>query len=136
LVMPDTSNVMTDMYAIHARYTILCFWDFDCGLCQKEMPRLVKWYDSVKGQGIEVYAVEINEADPYKWKQYIIKHNLDFINVADLFHTSNFRHDYDVVSTPMIYVLDEDKHIIGKKIDVGDLNGVLRNDEKKNERKK
>ncbi len=129
IVLPDTANVMKEMYAINARYTILFFWDYDCGLCQKEMPKMIKWYDSIKGQGIEVYAVEINEADPGKWKDYIKAHKLDWINVADLFHTSNFRHDYDVISTPMIYVLDERKYIIAKKIDVGDLNGILRHDE-------
>lgn len=128
LVLPDTSNVMIDLYGVKARYTVLVFWDFDCGLCQKEIPKLVKWYDSIKGQGYQVYAVEINENEPEKWKAYIIKHNLDWINVSDVFHTSNFRHDYDVISTPMIYVLDENKYIIAKKIDVGDLNGILKHD--------
>lgn len=129
LVLPDTSNVMTDMQAIRARYTILFFWDYDCGLCQKEIPKLKKWYDSVKGQGYEVYGVEISEnLDITKWKDFIKTHKLNWINVADIFHTSNFRHDYDVISTPMIYVLDENKVIIAKKIDVGDLDGVLRHD--------
>ncbi|HTB32224.1 MAG TPA: redoxin domain-containing protein [Bacteroidia bacterium] len=136
MVLPDTSNVMIDMESIKARYTVLYFWDYDCGLCQKETPQMIKWYDSIKGEGIEVYAVEINEQDIYKWKQYIIKHKMDCINVSDIFHTSNYRKEYDVISTPMIYVLDENKHIIAKKIDVKDLNGVLRNDEKKNEMKK
>ncbi len=136
IVLPDTSNVMREMYAIHARYTILYFWDYDCGLCQKETPKLIKWYDSIKGQGIEVYAVEINENDITKWKDYIKLHKLDWINVADIFHTSNFRHDYDVISTPMIYVLDEQKVIIAKKIDVNDLNGVLKHDMAKNSGKK
>jgi alkyl hydroperoxide reductase subunit AhpC len=129
LVLPDTANVMTDMEAGNARYTVLIFWDYDCGLCQREIPKLKKWYDSVKGQGYEVYAVEIAEnLDIQKWKEYIRKHNLNWINVADISHTSNFRHDYDVISTPMIYILNEDKRIIAKKIDVIDLNGVLRHD--------
>ncbi len=131
LVLPDTSNVITPFDSIRARYTILYFWDYDCGLCQKETPQLVKWYDSVKTQGIEVYAVQTN-SDVSKWKEYIKKHKLDCINVADIFHTSNFKQEYDVISTPMIYVLDENKYIIAKKIDVKDLNGVLRHDMKKN----
>jgi peroxiredoxin len=136
LVLPDTSNVMTDLYSVKARYTVLYFWDYDCGLCQKETPVMIKWYDSLRAQGVEVYAVEINEAEPVKWKDYIKKHHMDCINVSDLFHTSNFHHEYDVISTPMIYLLDEDKKIIAKKIDVKDLNGVIRNDEKKNEGKR
>ncbi len=129
LVLPDTSNVMTALDSIKARYTIIVFWDYDCGLCQKEIPKLKIWYDSLKGQGYEVYAVEISEnLDAQKWKDYIKAHKLNWINVADIFHTSNFRHDYDVISTPIIFVLDENKHIIAKKIDVGDLNGILKHD--------
>lgn len=127
LVLSDTSNVMTALDSVKAPYTILCFWDYDCGLCQQEIPKLVKWYDSVKaqGSGIQVYCVQIND-DMAKWKDYIRKHKLDWINVADVFHTSNYHHDYDIVSTPMIFVLDENKHIIAKKIDVKDLNGILK----------
>lgn len=136
IVVSDTSNVMTALDSVHARYTILCFWDYDCGLCQQEIPKLVKWYDSIKGQGIEVYAVEINDNEVAKWKEYIKKHKLDWINVSDIFHTSNYHHDYDVISTPIIYVLDENKHIIAKKIDVKDLDGILKHDMKKNEFKK
>lgn len=137
IVLPDTSNVMIAEDSIKARYTILCFWDYDCGLCQQEIPKLIKWYDSVKTQGIEVYAVETDEGlNVSKWKDYIKKHNLDWINVADLFHTSNYHHDYDVTSTPTIFVLDEDKHIIAKKIDVKDLNGILKHDMQMNSMKK
>lgn len=135
LVLADTSNVMTALDSVKARYTILCFWDYDCGLCQQEIPKLVKWYDSIKGQGIEVYCVQIND-DVNKWKDYIKKHKLDWINVSDVFHTSNYHHDYDIVSTPLIIVLDENKHIIAKKIDVKDLNGILKHDMQMNSQKR
>jgi thiol-disulfide isomerase/thioredoxin len=137
LVLPDTSNVMRAVDSIRARYTILCFWDYDCGTCQMEIPKLIKWYDSAKGSGIEVYAVETAEdLNAGKWKGYIKKHNLDWINTADLFHTSNYHHDYDVISTPTIYVLDENKRIIAKKIDVKDLNGIIKHDMQINSMKK
>jgi alkyl hydroperoxide reductase subunit AhpC len=136
IVLSDTSNVMTALDSIKARYTILCFWDYDCGLCQQEIPKLIKWYDAHKDQGMEVYAVEINDNEVAKWKDYIKKHKLDWINVADVFHTSNYHHDYDVISTPMIYVLDENKRIIAKKIDVKDLDGILKHDMQINSLKK
>jgi thiol-disulfide isomerase/thioredoxin len=136
MVLSDTSNVMTALDSIKTRYTIVVFWDYDCGLCQQEIPKLIKWYDAHKDQGIEVYAVEINDNEVAKWKEYIKKHKLDWINVSDIFHTSNYHHDYDVISTPIIYVLDENKHIIAKKIDVKDLDGVLKHDMQINSMKK
>ncbi len=131
MVMPDTANIMTSLDSVKTRYTVVCFWDYDCGMCQQEMPKLIKWYDSAKVDGmIDVYAVETNINDIGKWKSYIKKHNLDWINVSNTFRTSNYSHEYDVVSTPIIYVLDEDKKIIAKKIDVKDLNGILKADMK------
>jgi len=131
LTLPDSENVMRTMDSIKANYTILYFWDYDCGHCQKETPKLVKWYDSIKGEGIEVYAIEDNEKELRKWKDYVIKNKLDWINVSDIFNTSNFRHEYDIITTPTVYVLDENKNIIAKKINVEDLNKIIKHDREK-----
>jgi len=125
IVLPDTNNVMQALDSVKAEYTVLYFWDYDCSHCQKETPKLIRWYDSVKAEGIQVYAVQTNSATD-KWKSYIRAHKLDWINVMDIYHTSNFRHEYDVVTTPMIYLLDGNKIIMAKKIDTDNLNKVLR----------
>lgn len=126
IVLPDTNNVMQALDSVKAEYTIVYFWDYDCSHCQKETPKLIAWYDSIKAEGIQVYAVQANPTGTDKWKNYIKAHKLDWINVMDIYHTSNFRHEYDVVTTPMIYVLDGNKKIIAKKIDVENLNKVMR----------
>jgi len=136
LVLPDSNNVMQSYDSIHASFTLLYFWDFDCGHCQKETPKLIKWYDSIKGEGIEVYAIQTNESSVQKWKDYVKAHKLDWINVMDVFHTGgNFRHDFDVLTTPMLYLLDENKKIIAKKIDTDDLNKVLKHFRERQNRK-
>jgi len=126
VVLPDSSSVMQALDSVKADYTVLYFWDFDCSHCQKETPVLIKWYDSIKAEGIEVYAVQTNSSGVDKWKDYVKKHKLDWINVMDIYHTGTFRHDYDVVTTPMIYLLDENKKIIAKKINTEDLDKVLK----------
>ena len=126
IVLPDTNNVMQALDSVRAEFTVVYFWDYDCGHCQIETPKLIRWYDSIKHQDVKVYAVQTNSTGADKWKKYIKDHKLDWINVMDTYHTSNFRHDYDVVTTPMIYLLDEDKKIIAKKIDVENLDKVLK----------
>ena len=111
--------------SIKATFTILYFWDYDCGHCQKETPKLIRWYDSIKAEGVEVYAVQTNESQA-KWKDYVKAHKLDWINVMNYYHTSNFHDDYDVLTTPMLYLLDENKHIIAKKINTEDLDKVIK----------
>lgn len=135
LVLPDTSNVLRTLDSVKARYTVVYFWDYDCSYCQKTTPKLIKWYDSIKGEGIDVYAIELNEANINKWKEYIIAHKLDWINVSDFLHIGgDFRHQFDIISTPVIYVIDENKRIIAKKIEPEDLNKILKHDMEEKQR--
>lgn len=129
LVLPDSNNVMQALDSVRSRYTIVYFWDYDCSHCQKETPILIKWFNEVKDKyGVQVYAVEGNEKDLAEWRKYVVKHKLDWINVTDMYNTSNFRYLYDVITTPTIYVLDENKRIIAKKINVEDLDKVIKHD--------
>jgi hypothetical protein len=82
-------------------------------------------YDkSLKSKGVEVYAVDIAD-DEAKWKKFIKEKNLDWFNVHDKYHTYFFHQLYDIYSTPVIYLLDENKKIKAKRIDVDQLSGFI-----------
>ena len=49
---------------------------------------------------------------------YINEHKLTFINVIDVNLESNFRGIYDISSTPVTYLLDKNKMILGKKMSI------------------
>ncbi len=124
LSMWDTSGAMKNLNDVKAKYTVVYFWDPTCGHCKVETPKLVALYDSIKVHSVEVYAVGI-EADPEIWKAYIKEHKLSWINVSDLYNVTGFRNYYDIYSTPVIYVLDEKKNIIAKRISVETLRDML-----------
>jgi thiol-disulfide isomerase/thioredoxin len=128
LVMPDTSLKMHRLYDVVADYTVLVFWDPTCSHCKKELPLLVAYYDSVKKAGLklEVFAVGI-ESDIDLWKNYIKEHNLKWMNVSDLYNTTHFRNYYDIYSTPVIYLLDDKKRIIAKRLDTEKLRDFVDN---------
>ena len=125
LVMRDSSDKFVALHSLKAKYTILCFWDPTCSHCKVEIPKLVALYDSVKTEGVAAYAVCI-ESDPALWKEYIREHNLDWINVHDPYEQSNFRKYYDIYSTPVIYLLDENKKIVAKRLNTETLSELLR----------
>jgi thiol-disulfide isomerase/thioredoxin len=108
------------LYDIKAKYTVLVFWDPTCSHCKVEVPELYHIYDSLKSKGvsIEVYSVGI-ESDPELWKEFIRKNKLNWINVTDPANQTHFRDYYDIYSTPVIYLLDEQKRIIAKRLDPG-----------------
>ena len=125
LVMKDTSDKFVALHSLKAKYTILCFWDPTCSHCKVEIPKLIALYDSVKAEGVAAYAVCI-ESDPALWKEYIREHKLDWINVHDPYEQSNFRKYYDIYSTPVVYLLDENKKIVAKRLNAETLSDLLR----------
>lgn len=121
LMLPtdSTETQWKSLQDVKAKYTILAFWDPDCGHCKKEIPLLAEAYHNLKKKGISVegYAPAIMEIENYKdWVEFIQKNNLDWINVCDAKRHTNFRWEWDVQSTPQIYVLDSEKVIKARRI--------------------
>ncbi len=128
------------LHDIKSKYTVLFFWAPDCGHCKKAMPQMVDFYDTYKSKEVEVFAVctksyksmedcrkMIEEKDMGRW-----------LNVVDPYYRSRFRQIYDIVVTPIIYILDENKNIIAKKVGSEQLSEVMdqiiSNDKKKEEK--
>ncbi len=117
LVLEDTAGVYHTLYNVKAKYTMLLFWDPDCGHCQKVVPEVKKLYDIVKPHGVEVFAM-CTETEMDKWRKFIREKNLNWLNLADPKIQNNFRYEFDINTTPQLFLLDEDKKILAKKIDV------------------
>jgi thiol-disulfide isomerase/thioredoxin len=117
LKMEDDKGQWQQLKFVKADFTILVFWEPSCGHCKKEIPKLYELYKTLRDKGVEVFAVftQNEEAD---WKKFIDEHGLDWINVWDKYHFTNFRNLYDIYSTPVIYILDKNKKIIAKRIGV------------------
>jgi len=118
MVLLDTLMKPMSLYSIKSDYIVLYFYDPDCGHCKKKTPLLKELYDTkLKNMGVEVVAADIKkEVD--KWKKYIKEQKLNWINLSDPEVRSNFRYEYNIETTPQIYILDSNKKIIAKKLDV------------------
>ncbi len=117
VILKDSLGLVHNLYSVNAKYTILFFFDPDCGHCQKSTPKLVEAYDRLKLKGCEVFAVGSSTKDEYpKWKKFLRDYKMRGINVADPDYQSNFRYEYDLSSYPQIFILDKDKKIIAKKL--------------------
>lgn len=118
LVMENIDGEMESLHQSIGKYTILVFYEYDCGHCKKEVPELYNdVYQKYLGDNIEVYAVCMND-DSVKWKEFVETNQLaGWHHLWDPKHRTLFRFKYNVKTTPMIYLLDKDKKIIAKKID-------------------
>lgn len=117
---------LTTLSSIKADYLILLFWDVDCSHCQKEVPKILDLYHELikDKKDVKVFSVYTqNEFD--KYKKYIQEHKLDWINVYDGAHVNNLKDKYDVVTTPVIYILDKNKTIKAKGIGFSSIKEII-----------
>lgn len=135
LEMIDSAGKPTSLYNLDADYTVVIFWDPTCGHCKEELLRIDSIYRaSWKASNVKLYAVLTENQKP-EWVKYIKEHNLgDWTHVyqtkemADADNAAQrpgFRQLYDVTQTPILYLLDKEKRIVGKKLTWLQLNDLL-----------
>lgn len=139
LEMLDTLDKPTSLYSLKADYTLLIFWDPNCGHCKEEVPRLDSIYRaSWKKHNVKIFAVltpDSKQSVKPEWLTFINEHHIG--DWAHAYKTKemedadfaaqrpSFRQLYDIIMTPTIYLLDKDKRIIGKKLSLLQLNDLL-----------
>jgi thiol-disulfide isomerase/thioredoxin len=130
LYMTDTTGTYRYLHDVNAKYTILFFWDSQCGHCQQETPKLYEWWLKNRSKGIQVYAADIERKDD-EWLKFIRSKNIrQWLNVRDSKNHTDFKITYDIYATPVLYVLDKDKIIIAKRIGYENLDDFLTQYEK------
>lgn len=159
ILLDSTDKVWKDFYSLKSDYTILYFWDPECGHCKKVTPKLQELYaKKLKARNIEIFAVGKATGDDFeKWKKFIRDNGLSFINVGmtkTLFEKAttdpnslvpvigdkrpkpttleslNYHDTYDLFATPRIFLLDKDKKIIAKQLTISQLEDILDHEQK------
>jgi thiol-disulfide isomerase/thioredoxin len=114
-----TDAQAVSLHGVKSPYTIVIFWDTECSHCQKSMPVVHDFYKKMaKQNGVEIFSVCTRIYDDYDkcWKMIKEKGWTDWMNVGDPYMRSRYKILYDIRSTPQMYLLDENKRIILKKI--------------------
>lgn len=135
LNMMDSTGKTRNLYGVNSDYTVVVFWDPNCGHCKEELPRIDSVYRATwKSQNVKIYAV-LTEDHKKEWVNYIKKHDLgDWVHVYQpkavedaevAANKPSFRQLYDVIQTPTIYLLDKEKRIVGKKLTWAQINDLL-----------
>ena len=117
MVMLDTNNQPLSMYSVKSNFLILFFWDPDCGHCEQEIPKLKDFYNKQKDTlGLKIFAV-CSDTSLVKWKSTIRKKKMEWINVnGPRTLTGDYHEQYDITTTPVVYILNNRKEIIAKRL--------------------
>jgi thiol-disulfide isomerase/thioredoxin len=117
-VVGDTLRKPIALSTIKADYTVVFFYAPHCGHCRDSAPKLKKFVDEYKGKGVEVLAIPVEDS-PEEWKKFIREFGLQkAINGFDYTVRTDYRKQYDVWTTPTVYVLNQNKTIIARKLPV------------------
>lgn len=129
---PDLNGEIKAIYDLEAPYIVVYLYNPDCEHCMEQSPVLVqlynKWQQDKKPM-IDVYAIAI-DTNAEEWKQYVAKTNMRWTNVFDPTNKSIYK-TYYVNVTPEVYVLDADRKIIAKNLNVNQIEEVVRRDQEK-----
>ncbi len=132
LIMQDQNFQPKSMYDIKAKYTILFIFNPDCGHCREETPKLVDFYNKEKTKyNLDVYAVSI-DTSMQKMRDFIKEFKTPWITVNGprSYVKEHYSKLYHSDTTPSIYILDDKKKIIAKKLPVKQLDDFLSKHEK------
>jgi len=106
------------LYQVEAEYTLIYFWEADCGHCKKSTPALYEVQEKYREQGVKVVAVHvINSVEgKEKWVDFVNEYEIyDWINCWSPYD-NEFRNLYNLTSFPQLFMLDKDKKIVAKNL--------------------
>lgn len=117
LIMLDDKLQRKSLYDIKKKYTVIYFFDPDCGHCKEETPKLVSFYNKNKTKfDLEVFAVSA-DTSMAKMRDYIKEMKAEWITVnGPRTYVGSYQDLYDANTTPTLYVIDRQKKIIAKKL--------------------
>ena len=118
-----------NLHDVDARFTILYFWEADCGHCQKATPALHEVYTRLKDKDVEVISVHvINSVEgKEKWVDFVNEnHLLGWINCWSPY-SNEFRRLYNLQSYPQLFVMDRDKLIVAKRVSPEQAEQIINN---------
>lgn len=160
IILPDsTEKNWISYYKMPEKYVLVIFWDPHCGHCKKVLPQIhTDWKEKLKPLNVGVFAVaKATDSTLFAdWKKFIKENDLDWTNVGLTWHvyteaktasykfipqyttieSLNYADTWDVYSTPKFFLMDKDRRIVGKQLDVDQMAELVKSLEKRAAAKK
>jgi len=99
---------------VDAKKTVLIFWASWCPHCDEIMPVINSFYGD--GSNFNVIAISIDESED-DLRESLAESNYNWTNIAEYKGwNGDIVEEYGIAATPSIFILDENKKIIGKPV--------------------
>lgn len=126
IVMTDNSGNETRLSSFTNDYTLVVFWSTTCPHCTKMLPELKDIYSRCDTNSLKIISFSL-DPDRKKWTDFLAKDNYKWINYND---PSGWQgktcQAYNIRATPLFFLLNKEKIIVAKPLDLVELKEKLR----------
>jgi thiol-disulfide isomerase/thioredoxin len=124
LILPDTLGKMTDLKMVDAPITMLVFYSPLCEHCKEIMPKIGQIHENYAEKGLKTVAVSTEVPVEY-WQDFIKKQGWHWLNLIDTESESALQKSYATFNLPVVYLLDKDKKIVGRRLKLDEIELAL-----------
>ncbi|MFC2083517.1 thioredoxin-like domain-containing protein [Bacteroidota bacterium] len=126
IILPDTSGELINLADIEADKILIVFYASWCPHCKDLLPQLTELYNNQTVKSLNVISVSL-DTDRSEWLNFIKSNNLNWVNVSDLKGwNSKAASDYYIYATPTMFLVDRERNIIGKPLNINEVKSLLR----------
>lgn len=115
----DRNGKSHTLYDLKGDVIIVYIYSPDCEHCLEQAPILKQIYSQWHAKGVDVYSIAANTTDK-EWREFDAKFHFPWADVFDATNASWYP-KYFVDITPEVYVIDKNRKIVAKNINVEQL---------------
>jgi len=120
IIMPDKDGKVFDLYYSNSEKTLLVFYSTKCPHCVELLPRLKELQNNIEIRSISL------DTNMEEWLKFIEENNLTFTHINDPNGwDGDLATDFYIYATPTMFLLDQEKKIIGKPTSYLELMNLL-----------
>jgi thiol-disulfide isomerase/thioredoxin len=111
--LPDLAGNTVKLSSLKGKVVFLNFWATWCGPCRSEMPSMQRMYEKLKGEGLEILAVDLQE-DKEQVQRFARELGLNFPILLDSEGVVGAK--YNARAIPTTYLFDRKGFIFARAV--------------------
>lgn len=131
LILFDTLRVPHSLHALPSKWKLLVFWSPTCGHCKHVIPAVYRAFEKYCEQyDISAFTIlsEPDDKTRKEWKEFLKKNNMShpaWLSLDGAEANVDWHDVYDIISTPQIYLIDENNIIQAKKLGENNIEEII-----------
>ena len=132
LILFDTLHIPHSLHAFPHKWKLLVFWSPNCGHCKHIIPAVYKVFEKYTMEydiGAFTIMSDPDDKTRLEWKKFMVEHGMNspaWLSLDGGEANVDWHDVYDIVTTPQIYLIDENNIIQAKKLGEGTIENVIK----------